>query len=89
MDAANATGSSKRRTAKISSTSVGFQLFHQQPAIRQAFDPALRDQQRQRLPDRLPADPEPVRQLLLADRAAGAQRAAFDSAFDSFDDRLR
>jgi hypothetical protein len=52
----------------------------------QTFDPAFRDQQGQRLPDRLPADPEPVRQLLLADRAAGTQRTAFDGAFDSFDD---
>ena len=67
---------------------LGFELSHQQPAIRQALDPAFRDQQRQRLADRLPADAELVRQLLLADGAAGAQRAAFDRALDPFHDRL-
>jgi hypothetical protein len=67
---------------------LGRELTNQQPAIRQALDPAFCDQQRQCLPDRLPADAEPVRQLLLADRAAAAQRAAFDCALDALHDRL-
>jgi hypothetical protein len=86
MDAARATGSSKRPHGKNLVDFLGCELANLQTAIRQTLNPALGNQQRQCLPDRLAAYAEPVGELLLTDCAARLQRAAFDCAFDALDD---